>query len=198
MLFNNKTQENDKSKKRITIYGYLYPSAGVTCLVRFDILWICCHKKLQKDLWLFRASPFASVCVGRYLESRLSDIPRHPQPRLPGGRLKSRKYKKSAVGGKKSPACAGKKKYLIVYLQAPYSWDNTSCCFFTAKGGLFFTATGRFLNHAGCCRHAKHGVGDGGDGKEENSFSDWRHRQPQKGEADNSRHGFLCLYQLIT
>ena len=36
-----------------------------------------------------------------------------------------------------------------------------------------------------------------GDVMEENSFSDWRHRLPQKGEADNSRHGFLCLYQLI-
>ena len=116
MLFNNKTQENDKSKKRITIYGYLYPSAGVTCLVRFDILCICCHKKLQKDLWLFRASPFASVCVGKYLESELSDISRHPHPRLPGGRLKSRKYKKSAFGGKKSPAAPVQKNdYLITY-----------------------------------------------------------------------------------
>ena len=116
MLFNNKTQEYDKSKKRITIYGYLYPSAGVTCLVRFDILWICCHKKLQKDLWLFRSSPFASVCVVHYLESELSDIPRHPHPRLPGGRLKSRKYKKSAVGGKKSPAAPVQKNdYLITY-----------------------------------------------------------------------------------
>ena len=38
-------------------------------------------------------------------------------------------------------------------------------------------------------------LGEGGDDKEENSFSDWRHRQPQKGEADNSRHGFLYLYQ---
>ena len=45
--------------------------------------------------------PYASVRVGKYLESMLSDIPRHPHPRLPGGRLKSRKYKKSAVGGKK-------------------------------------------------------------------------------------------------
>ena len=41
-------------------------------------------------------------------------------------------------------------------------------------------------------------LGDGGDDKEENSFSDWRHRHPQKGEADNIRHGFLCLYQLLT
>ena len=46
--------------------------------------------------------PYASVCVGKYLESMLSDIPRHPHPRLPGGRLKNRKYKKSAVGGKKA------------------------------------------------------------------------------------------------
>ena len=58
--------------------------------------------------------PYASVCVGEYLESKLSDIPRHPHPRLPDGRLKSRKYKKSAVGGKKSPANAGTKNdYLI-------------------------------------------------------------------------------------
>ena len=48
--------------------------------------------------------PYASVRGGRYLESMLSDIPRHPHPRLPGGRQKSRKYKKSAVGGKYSPA----------------------------------------------------------------------------------------------
>ena len=40
-------------------------------------------------------------------------------------------------------------------------------------------------------------LGDGGDAKEENSFSDWRYRQPPKGEADNSRHGFLYLYQPI-
>ena len=71
-----------KVKKRITIYGYLYPSAGVTCLVRFDILWICCHKKQQKDLCLFRASPYASVCVVHYLESELSDIP-PPPPAAP-------------------------------------------------------------------------------------------------------------------
>ena len=67
--------------------------------------------------------------------------------------------------------------------------------FFYRQRRSFFTATGRFLNHAGCCRHAKHGVGGGSDDKEENSFSDCRHRQPQKGEADNRRYGFLCLYQ---
>ena len=85
-------------------------AVGVMCLMRFDILWIYSHKKLQKDLWLFRASPYASVCVGRYLESELSDIPRHPHPRLPDGRLKSRKYKKSAVGGKKKSGLRRYKK----------------------------------------------------------------------------------------
>ena len=65
--------------------------------------------QIQKDLWLFRASPFALVCVVDYLESELSDILRHPPPRLPDGRLKRHKYKKSAFGGKKSPACAGRK-----------------------------------------------------------------------------------------
>ena len=53
-------------------------------------------------------------------------------------------------------------------------------CFFYRQRRSFFTAAGRFLNHAGCCRHAKHGVGDGGDDKEENEFSDWRHRQTPK------------------
>lgn len=70
--------------------------------------------------------------------------------------------------------------------------------FFYRQRRTFFTAKGRFLNRGGCCRHAQHGVGDGGDDKKENLFSDWRHRQPQKGEADNSRHGFLYLhYPLI-
>ena len=60
--------------------------------------------------------PYASVCVGKYLESMLSDIPRHPHPRLPWGRLKDRKYNKSAVGGNNSPVEKEKKNdYLIIY-----------------------------------------------------------------------------------
>ena len=54
------------------------------------------------------------MCVGRYLESMLSDIPRHPHPRLPGGRLKNRKYKKSTVGGKKSPAAPVQKMITLL------------------------------------------------------------------------------------
>ena len=138
MLFNNKTQENDKSKKRITIYGYLYPSAGVTCLVRLDILWICCHKKLQKDLWLFRASPFASVCVGKYLESELSDISRHPHPRLPGGRLKSRTCKKSAFGGKKSPAAPVQKEITLFSIGRCQTDGITQSAVFLPPPAAFF------------------------------------------------------------
>ena len=43
--------------------------------------------------------------------------------------------------------------------------------FFYRQRRPFFTANGRFLNRGGCCRHAKHGVGDGGDDMEENEFS---------------------------
>ena len=63
----------------------------------------------QKDLQLFRASPHAPEWSGNIHESKLSDIHRPTQSRLPIGRLKSYKYKKSAYGGKKSPARAGKK-----------------------------------------------------------------------------------------
>ena len=65
--------------------------------------------QIQKDLRLFRAAPFAFVAVGNVVESTLSAIRRHPHPRLPVGRQKSRKNKKSAFGGKKSPAVAGTK-----------------------------------------------------------------------------------------
>ena len=64
----------------------------------------------QKDLQLFRTSPYAAGWSGNIHESKLSDIHRPTPPRLPIGRLKSYKYKKSAYGGKKSPAHAGKKE----------------------------------------------------------------------------------------
>ena len=64
----------------------------------------------QKDLQFFRASPYAPEWSGNIHESKLSDIRRPTQSRLPIGRLKSHKYKKSAYGGKKSPARAGKKE----------------------------------------------------------------------------------------
>ena len=160
--------------------------------------WMRNDENLQKGLWLFRALPYASVRVGQYLESELSDILRHPQPRLPDGRLKSSKYKKSAVGGKKSPAAPVQKKITLLSIVSRHIDGIHKLLFFYRQRRSFFTAAGRFLNRGGCCRHAAHGVGCDGDDKEENSFSDWRHRQSPKGEADNSRHGFLCLYQPLT
>ena len=90
-------------------------------------------------MWLFRSSPYASVCVGSYLESMLSDIPRHPHPRLPGGRLKSRKYKKSAVGGKKSPA-APVQKEITLFSIGRCQTDGIT------QSAVFLPPTADFLN----------------------------------------------------
>ena len=65
--------------------------------------------------------------------------------------------------------------------------------FFYRQRRTFFTAKGRFLYRRGGCRHARHDGGDSGDGKEENSFYDCRHRHPHQGEADSHSHGFLYL-----
>ena len=137
------------------------------------------RKKTQKDLCLFRAMPYASVCVVKYLESELSDITRHPHPRLPVGRLKSHKYKKSADGGKKSPATPVQKVITLFSIGSRHIDGKHKLLFFYRQRRPFFTAAGRFLNHAGCCRHAAHDIGGEGGVKEENSFSDWRHYQLQ-------------------
>ena len=74
---------------------------------------------------------------------------------------------------------------------------SINSCFFTANGGLFLRPRAAFVTVATAV--VMHGmtVGDGGDGKEGNSFSDCRHRHPRQGEADSHRHGFLYLYQPI-
>ena len=77
---------------------------------------------------------------------------------------------------------------------ASYRWDNTSCCFFTAKGGLFERPKAAFIYRRGGCRHAVHDGGDGGDDTEEDSFSDSRHHRTRQGEAASSDHGFLYLF----
>ena len=64
----------------------------------------------QKDLQFFRASPYASEWSGNIHESKLSDIHRPTLSRLPIGRLKNHKYKKSAYGGKKARLAPGKKR----------------------------------------------------------------------------------------
>ena len=109
----------------------------------------------------------------------------------------SRPFKKSAFGGKKSPATPVQKMITLFSIGSRHIDGIHKLLFFYRQRRPFFTANGRFLNHAGCCRHAKHGVGGGGDDKKGNSFSDWRRYRHQKGEADNSRHGILCLYHPI-
>ena len=86
---------------------------------------------------LFRASPYAPEWSGNIHESKLSDIHRPTPSRLPIGRLKSYKYKKSAYGGKKSPARAGKKGLAHRYYALHDNQDYMGGCFFTANGGLF-------------------------------------------------------------
>ena len=110
------------------VLSYLIVYTGVRVRIIIDIVSLNGKKKvapavvvciisvidIQKDLRLFRAAPFAYVAVGNVIESTLSDIRRHPHPRPPVGRLQSRKYKKSAFGGKKSPAAPVQKNdYLI-------------------------------------------------------------------------------------
>ena len=66
-------------------------------------------RMIQKVLFLFRASPFAPVRGGKYLESELSDIRRHTPSRLPDGRLKRNKIKKPPLAVKKARLFAGTK-----------------------------------------------------------------------------------------
>ena len=55
------------------------------------------------------------LCVSGDISRASSRIfPVTPHPRLPDGRLKSRKYKKSAVGGKKSPVAPVQKKITLL------------------------------------------------------------------------------------
>ena len=94
-------------------------------------------KKTQKDLHLFRALPYASVCVGQYLESELSDILRHTPPRLHDGRLKRGKYKKSAVGGKKSPASPVQKRDYRIFYRYAYTIGKYKQMFFYRQRRTF-------------------------------------------------------------
>ena len=110
------------------VLSYLIVYTGVRVRIIIDIVSLNGKKKvapavvvciisvidIQKDLRLFRGAPFAIVAVGNVVESTLSDICRHPHPRLPVGMLKIRKYKKSAFGGRKSPAVAGTKTAAFV------------------------------------------------------------------------------------
>ena len=64
-------------------------------------------------------------------ESGLSDIPRHPQPRLPTGRLKTSKIKKPPLAVKKARLFAGtKNEYIIctISFQGAYINRGSDIC----------------------------------------------------------------------
>ena len=82
-------------------------------------------------------------------ESGLSDIRNHPPPRLPTGRLKSRKYKKPPLAVKKVRLAPVQKVIsLFSYRHVSIRWNNTSNCFFTANGGFFERPTAAFFTAA--------------------------------------------------
>ena len=82
-------------------------------------------------------------------ESPLSDIRHHPPPRLPAGRLKRSKIKKPPLAVKKARLTPEQKVIsLFSYRQVSIRWNNTSNCFFTAKGGFFERPTAAFFTVA--------------------------------------------------
>ena len=65
---------------------------------------------IQKVLFLFRASPYASACGCRYSRERALGYPPPPTAAPAHWQAEKGQNQKAAVGGKKSPARAGKKE----------------------------------------------------------------------------------------
>ena len=64
---------------------------------------------IQKVLFLFRASPYASACGCRYSRERALGYPPPPTAAPAHRQAEKEQNQKAAFGGKKSPACAGTK-----------------------------------------------------------------------------------------
>ena len=104
---------------------------------------------------------------------------------------KSGKSPPTAV--KKARLTPGKKRLAHRCYALHDNQEYTGDCFCTGESRTFWTAVGRFFYRCGGWRHSVHDGGDGGDGTEENSFSDGRHRHPRQGEAA-IRHTAFCIY----
>ena len=65
---------------------------------------------IQKVLLLFRASPYASACGGRYSRERALGYPPPPTAAPAQWQAEKEQNQKAAVGGKKSPAVRRNKK----------------------------------------------------------------------------------------
>ena len=121
------------SKKELPPFEKGYYCEGLQLPYRTKGKW----RITQKDLQFFRASPYAPEWSGNIHDSKLSDIHRPTPPRLPIGRLKSYKYKKSAYGGKKSPARAGKKRLAHRCYALHDNQDYMGGCFCTGESRTF-------------------------------------------------------------
>ena len=69
---------------------------------------------IQKVLFLFRASPYASACGCGYSRERALGYPQPPTAAPAHWEAAKEQNQKAAVGGKKSPACAGTKNEYII------------------------------------------------------------------------------------
>ena len=70
--------------------------------------------------------------------------------------------------------------------------------FFTANGGLFERPTAAFFTMPAVVAMQRMALGMVVMIRRKTRFPTGVTANPKKGEADNIRHGFLCLYQSIT
>ena len=110
----------------------------VICRVWFHILEYTITRKHKKICGFTGLRPMR-LCVSVNISRACSRIfPATPHPRLPGGRLKSRKYKKSAVGGKKVRLTPVQKKITLFYIGRCQTDGLTQSAFFLPPKADFF------------------------------------------------------------
>ena len=91
---------------------YIYPSSrgwGGWCIV-VSMESLLGAKVIQKVLFLFRATPYASACGGRYSREPALGYPPPPTAAPAHRQAENEQNQKAAVGGKKSPAIRRNKK----------------------------------------------------------------------------------------
>ena len=86
---------------------------------------------IQKVLFLFRASPYASACGGRYSRERTLGYPPPPTAAPVHRQAEKEQNQKAAVGGKKNRLFAGtKNEYIIctISFQGAYINRGSDIC----------------------------------------------------------------------
>ena len=109
---------------------------------------------IQKVLFLFRASPYASACGGGYSRERALGYPPPPTAAPAQWQAEKEQNQKAAVGGKKSPAVRRNKNS---YLRRPNPFHTIILVRVTptAKRNSYRVATlvGRLPRVASCARN---------------------------------------------